>query len=136
MSQVILLAADHPLPLSPSRDRRLRTVSHPGGTLTVEEDGFSVAPNEYYQAAVEDLALTMKPCRYELDLRDTPHDLQHLRAYLTAHCTPGEQVELWNLWVGSEPPRVRRFSGRLTDFDRDTLQQLLERSQTCMTIEI
>ena len=136
MSQVILLAADHSLPQSVSGERRVRTVSYPGGTLTVEENGFSVAPNAYYRAAVEDLALDMKPFRYELDLRDTPHDLRCLRAYLTAHCVPGEQVELWNLWVGGEPLRVCRFSGNLKDFDLDTLQQLLERSQTCMTIKI
>ena len=136
MSQVTLLAADHSLPQSASDERRVRTVSYPGGTLTVEEDGFSVAPHKYYLEAVEDLALDMKPFRYELDLRDTPHDLRCLRAYLTAHCVPGEQVELWNLWVGNEPLRVRRFSGNLKDFDLDTLQQLLERSQTCITIEI
>ena len=136
MSQVILLASDRPLPLSPPGERRARTVSYPGGTLTVEEDGFSVGPHEYYRAAVEDLALAMKSFRYELDLRDTPHDLRCLRAYLTAHCVPGEQVELWNLWMGNEPLRVRRFSGRLADFDLETLQQLLEQPQTCMTIEI
>lgn len=136
MSQVSLLAADHPLPPYASGERRIRTVSLPGGTVTVEEDGFSIGPLTYFRAVVEDLGLAQKPFRYELDLRDTPQDLRALRAYLSAHCAPGERVELWNLWVGGEAFRAHRFSGRLEDFDLDTLRQLQERFQTCITIEI
>ena len=41
----------------------------------------------------------MKPHRYELDLRATEQDAALLRDYLRQSCIPGEQVELWNLWV-------------------------------------
>ena len=136
MSQVILLAADHSLPPFVSGERRVRSVPMPGGTLCVEEDGFSVVPLTYYKTAVEDLALAVKPCRYELDLQDTPQDLLCLRSYLTAHCLPGEQVELWNLWVGGENDPVRHFSGAFRDFDLEVLEQLFEAYQTCVSITI
>ena len=136
MSQVILLAADHSLPQFASGERRIRTVSTPDGTLRVEEDGFSVVPLTYYKSAIEDLALAMKPFRYELDLRDTPQDLLCLRSYLSAYCSPGEQIELWNLWVGGGDDPVRHFSGAFRDFDLETLKQLLETWQTCVTITI
>ena len=57
MSRVILLCADHPLPLYDSQTRRadfLRGVRY-------EEDGFSVQPHVYYRPAVDDLELPMKP---------------------------------------------------------------------------
>ena len=136
MSQVILLAADHPLPQFASGERRIRSVSTPDGTLRVEEDGFSVAPLTYYKSAVENLALAMKPYLYELDLRDTPQDLLCLRSYLSTYGSPGEQIELWNLWVGGEDDPVRHFSGAFRDFDLETLKQLLETWQTCVTITI
>lgn len=90
----------------------------------------------YYREAVEDLCLTMKPCRYELDLRATQEDAAELRAYLAKHLRPGETVELWNLWVGDGPARPRRFSGALGDVELDTLKQLEENFQTCLTIRI
>ena len=136
MSQVTLLAADHPMPLYTSRERRIRTVSLSGRIQAVEEDGFSVGPLQYYRAAVEDLGLVRKSFSYELGLRDTPYDLRCLRRYLSSHCAPGERVELWNLWVGDETFRVHRFSGHLADFDLDTLRQLLEQFQTCITVEV
>ncbi len=136
MSQVTLLTADHPLPQFASGEHRIRTVSTPDGTLRVEEDGFSVVPLTYYKSAVEDLALAIKPFRYELDLRDTPQDLLCLRSYLSAYGSPGEQIELWNLWVGGEDNSVRHFSGAFRDFDLETLKQLLETWQTCITITI
>ena len=45
-------------------------------------------------------------------------------------------VELWNLWVGDGPARPRRFSGALGDVELDTLKQLEENFQTCLTIRI
>lgn len=138
MSQVSLLAADRPMPLYASPERRTRLVSTPSGTLTVDEDGFSVAEHQYYRHGVDILALRLKPFQYELNLRDTPQDLRWLRTYLESSCVPGEQVELWNLWVGAEdaPCRVLRFSGSLAALGLDTLKQLYERCQTCITIEI
>ena len=126
MSAVTLLCADRPLPLYESGVRRVETSSHGGYTVRIEASGFSVGEHTYYREAVEDLCLTMKPCRYELELR----------AYLAKHLRPGETVELWNLWVGDGPARPRRFSGALGDVELDTLKQLEENFQTCLTIRI
>lgn len=132
MSRVVLLCADHPPPLYGSGVRRVRTV----GPVTVETDGFSVQEHKYYRGAVEDLGLSMKPCQYELDLDATEEDARQLRDYLARYGRPGEPVELWNLWVGDVKVRALHLAGPLGDLDRDTLEQLLEKDQTCMTITI
>ena len=135
-SAVTLLCADRPLPLYESGVRRVETSSYGGYTVRIEASGFSVGEHTYYREAVEDLYLTMKPCRYQLDLRATQEDAAELRAYLAKHLRPGETVELWNLWVGNDPARPRRFSGALGDVELDTLKQLEENFQTCLTIRI
>ena len=122
MSAVTLLCADHPLPLYRSNSRRIR--STPSGPVT--EDSFSVQTHKYYRQAVKELGLTMKSFQYELDLR----------AYLEQHLRPGETAELWNLWVGDGPARAFRFTGPLDDLETDALEQLFERAQTCLTIQI
>ena len=132
MSRVILLCADHPLPLYDSQTRR---VDFRRG-VRYEEDGFSVQPHVYYRPAVDDLELPMKPHRYELDLRATAQDAALLRDYLRQNCAPGEQVELWNLWVGDARVRAFRLMGPLVDLDADALTQLEERAQTCITLTI
>lgn len=114
----------------------VETSSYGGYTVRIEASGFSVGEHTYYREAVEDLYLTMKPCRYQLDLRATQEDAAELRAYLAKHLRPGETVELWNLWVGNDPARPRRFSGALGDVELDTLKQLEENFQTCLTIRI
>ena len=136
MSCVYLLAASHPLPLYDSGLRRLRTVKDGSMVVTVEEDGFSVQPHEYYRCAVDDLGLDMQPCRYELNLAPTGEDAAQLRTYLEQNCAHGKTVELWHLWVGGEKHRIRRFSGSLSALAQDTLEQLEEHSQTCLTITI
>ena len=136
MSIVTLLCADRPMPLYEAQTRRTRTVQNGRHTLTVEEDGFSVQAHEYYRWAVDELGLTMKPYQYELDLRATEEDTEQLSAYLRENCRPGEQVELWNVWVGEPPGRVIRFSGMLSEVALDTLEQLEEGDQTCLTIDI
>ena len=132
MSHVILLCADRPLPLYDPHARRVRAE----GSVAVERDGFSVQANAYYRQAVEELDFPMKPCRYELNLAPTEEDAAQLRAYLEQTCAHGETVELWHLWVGGEAHRVRRFSGPLSALERDTLEQLAEHPQTCLTITI
>ena len=132
MSRMILLCADHPLPLYDSQTRR---VDFRRG-VRYEEDGFSVQPHVYYRPAVDDLELPMKPHRYELDLRATAQDAALLRDYLRQNCAPGEQVELWNLWVGDARVRAFRLAGLLADLDADALTQLEEREQTCITLTI
>ncbi len=132
MSAVTLLCADHPLPLYRSNSRRIR--STPSGPVT--EDSFSVQTHKYYRQAVKELGLTMKSFQYELDLRATEEDAVQLRAYLEQHLRPGETAELWNLWVGDGPARAFRFTGPLDDLETDALEQLFERAQTCLTIQI
>ena len=136
MSLVHLLCADHPLPSYDSKVRRRYTQQVGRHCTYCEEDDFSVHPLQYYRAAVEDLGLSMKPFRYELDLRATAQDAALLRDYLSRHCTAGQQVELWRLWVGDVGVRAFRLAGRLADLDADTLAQLEEREQTCITLTI
>ena len=121
MSRVILLCADHPLPLYAAQTRRV--YFHRG--VRYEEEGFSVQPHVYYRPAVDNLELSMKPHRYELDLRATEQDAALLRDYLRQSCIPGEQVELWNLWIGDDREEtIPCYRGRLADLDGDTLDQL------------
>lgn len=136
MSCVYLLCADRPMPLLEACTRQTRTAGYGREAIIVEEDGFSVWEHSYYCLAVDELNLPMKPCRYELNLRATWEDAQELRAYLMANARPGERVELWYLWVGDAPGRVRRFCGPLADIAVDTLEQLEEQAPTCLTIEI
>ena len=121
MSRVILLAADRPLPLLEPAFRRVRCT----GKFTVETDGFSVRPHEYYRSAVDELGVELKPFQYELDLEVTQEDVDALRADLADHCRQGERVELWNLWVGVDrEDRIPHFQGELADLALDTLEQL------------
>ena len=113
MSCITLLCTDHPLP--------------PNGPKHDSEDCFSIQPLAYYRSAVEDLGLSMKPCRYEVKL---------LRNYLSRHCSAGEQVELWYLWVGEVHVRAFRLTGSLSNLAADTLAQLEEREQTCVTLTV
>ena len=55
MSRVILLCADHPLPLYAAQTRRV--YFHRG--VRYEEEGFSVQPHVYYRPAVDNLELSM-----------------------------------------------------------------------------
>ena len=135
MSHVSLLAADRPLPLYDSGIRRTERVTSGGYTVTFETPGVRVLPLDYWRGAVDDLGFAIKPCRCELDLRCTEEDAGLLREYLERSCVPGERVELWNLWVGDGSDRPVRYSGRLADLGLDTLVQLRERYQTCMTIQ-
>ena len=137
MSAVTLLCADRPLPLYDSGIRRVETSSHGGHTVSIETNGFSVQEHTYYREAVEDLGLELKPYQYELDLRATECDVTELQTYLRENLCSGEAVEIWHLWVGDNAPtRLIRFSGALEDLDLDTLEQLEEDYQTCMTITI
>ena len=138
MSCVVLLAAEHPLPLYEAQVRRIRAVRCGQDTITVEEDGFSVRTHEYYRRAVDDLGLAIKPCQYELNLLSTEEDAALLRSYLRQNCIPGETVELWQLWVGTDSEGPLRLSGGLEELDRDTLEQLEARplGQTCLSIRI
>ena len=103
---------------------------------TVETAGFSIQVHEYYRQTAEELGLEMKSYQYKLNLDVAEQDAQQLRDYLTQHGKPGEQVELWNLWVGNVNVRAFHPMGPLRDLDRDVLEQLFEKDQTCMTITI
>ena len=123
MSHVLLLASEKPVPLL--EPRGTRTLS--GGGVTVTVPGFSVSEHTYYQAAVEALGFVMMPFRYELDMCGDENDLRSLSEYLKANFSPGEELELWSLWVGDgggERPRYRHCA--LRELDRERLRLLCE----------
>lgn len=128
MSRVLLLTADKPLPLYDCQRERTKTVTVQGKTFSVAcPAGFRVAEHSYYRSAVDVLGLPMKPFRYELELETCEEDLAHLRNYLREHFTLGEEIELWNLWVGIDDlGRAPHYRGSLSDFDEETLRQFLE----------
>lgn len=138
MSRVILLAAEHPLPCYQSDIQRPSPPNRGPIVVTLPPECycFSVQPHRDYRMAVEELGLEMKPHQYELNLDATEQDAQQLRDYLTQHGRPGEQVELWNLWVGDMNVRAFHLEGPLRDLDKEALEQLFEKDQTCMTITI
>jgi len=75
---------------------------------------------------VDALGYSMKAYQYELELEHCQTDLEHLRAYLSANLAPGEEIELWSLWVGNNHEDMPvHFRGRLSDLDLDTLDQFL-----------
>ena len=133
MSCVYLLAADRELPLVNCQEFRTKTIRK----VEVGMDaGFKLEPHQYYRRSVDELGYPMKHYRYELSLEADQRDLDSLKRYLSQHVSPGETVELWHLWVGSEHPRLVRFHGTLSDFDMDTVRQFLDTEQSCFTVTI
>ena len=55
MSCVMLVAADHPLPLYDSEIRRSSASTAGGACVQAETPGFSIRPHQYYRDAVEAL---------------------------------------------------------------------------------
>lgn len=155
MSHVNLIAADRELPLCDRQEFR-EHYSADLDTMGIEPPtigftcGFAVAPHEYYRNAVDELGIEMKSFQYVLDFKYCGTDLNHLRAYLRDNFSPGEEVELWSLWVGSGAGSTCHYRGTLSEFDLDTLGMLyeLEREpdltgefddlicQVCLTVEI
>ena len=147
MSHVSLIAADRELPLLD----RVRETKYENRRFTYA-NGIRVLKHEYYRWAVDGLGFEMKPCQYELDIVQHETDLRSLLDYLSENFSPGEEVELWSLWVGSGGgERPRRYRGRLSEFDWDTLGMLTEPqyepdltgeypdgliSQICITVEV
>ena len=109
-----------------------------------------VVPHKYYRDSVDDLGVDIKPFQYELSFENCQAGLDRLLAYLRENFAPGEEVELWSLWVGSGAGRVHHYRGRLSEFDLDTLGMLYELQrepdltgefddlicQVCLTVEI
>ena len=136
MSRVMLIAADRPLPLRDCQEERTTVVTLPNhpdlGEMAGREmsvtavRGFLVSEHAYYRPAVEDLGLSMKPHQRQFEAENNPEDLDCLLTYLRENCLPGEEVELWNLWVGwDREEKVPRYRGSLADFDLETLAQFL-----------
>ena len=124
MSRVLLLTADKPLSLCDKKTQRSKTVTVQGKSFTITAPaGFMVAEHSYYRSCVDELGHTMKPYQYELDLEVHEDDLADLKAYLSEHLTSGEEIELWNLWVGDEPGPLTHLRGNWDEFDMDTLKQ-------------
>ena len=136
MSRVLLIAADKPLPLWDRQEERTTHCKLPdipdlgdkaGKTISFTDlRGFRVSEHNYYRSAVDALGYSMKAYQYELELEHCQTDLEHLRAYLSANLAPGEEIELWSLWVGNDhEDRPVHFRGKLSDLDLDTLDQFL-----------
>lgn len=127
MSQVMLLTADKPLPLCDRQEERMQTVTVGAASVSVTVPaGFAVREHSYYRDAVEELDYSMKPWQYELELEPDETDLAALRCYLEGNFASGEEVELWNLWVGDDAlARPACYHGELAAFDMDALRQLL-----------
>lgn len=152
MSHVNLIAADKELPLCDRQEFRESLSSVPGcePIMIGFTCGFIVAPHEYYRYAVDNLDIEMKPFQYALDFQVCQKDLDHLLAYLRENFAPGEELELWSLWVGSGAGGTRHYRGKLSEFDLDTLGMLYELQrepdltgefddlicQVCVTVEI
>ena len=155
MSHVNLIAADKELPLRDRQEFR-EHYSAELDAMGIEPPtigftyGFQVAPHQYYRDSVDCLDIEMKPFQYVLDFEACQTDLDHLLAYLRENFAPGEEVELWSVWVGLGGGKVHRDRGKLSEFDLDTLGMLYEIqrepnltgefddlfSQVCVTVEI
>ena len=147
MSHVNLIAAGRELPLLD----HVRETKYENCRFT-SANGIRVLEHGYYRWAVDELGFKMKPCQYELDIVQHETDLRSLIDYLNKNFSPGEEVELWSLWVGSGGgERPVHYRGRLSEFDLDTLGMLTEYakepdltgeypdgliSQICLTVEI
>lgn len=147
MSHVSLIAADKELPLLD----RVRKFNYENHRLAFA-NGIRVLEHQYYRWAVDELGFELKPYQYELDVVQHENDLRSLIDYLSENLSPGEEAELWSLWVGSgggEQPI--RYRGRLSEFDWDTLGMLTGTryepdltgeypdgliSQICITVEV
>ncbi len=146
MSRVMLIAADKPLPCCDFQVMRTKTITIPTGEQfqVSAPAGFCVEEHSYYRHAVESLHLAMKPYQVEFSLQANELDLLHLKEYLGRNFTMGEEVELWNLWVGVDrDDRVSHYQGKLPDLDMDAMKQFLESTlehgtfgQSQMTITI
>ena len=154
MSHVNLIAADKELSLFNRQEYRESTTVLPDGerfTIGLER-GFRVEEHSYYRDSTDCLGFEMKPFQYELTLEQCEADLNHLLTYLRENFSPGEEAELWSLWVGSGGgERPVHYRGKLPEFDLDTLGMLTEVqkepdltgeypdglfSQVCLTVEI
>ena len=129
MSHVSLIAADKKLPLCSKQEHRESTVAVSNNEhVTIGFTcGFAVTEHSYYRDAVNGLGLEIKPFRYALDFECCEADLNQLLTYLKENFSPGEEAELWSLWVGGgHGERPVRYRGRLSEFDLDTLGMLTE----------
>jgi len=136
MSRVTLIAADKPLPLCSHQEVRTKTAMVKGTPHTISfPRGFQVSEHSYYRSCVDGLGYSMKPYAYELELDVDETDLAHLKDYLSKQFSPGEEAELWSLWIGKLPERVplRRRSS-LSDLDLHTLEQVLQADDLCITV--
>ena len=154
MSHASLIAADKELPLCNKQENQESTVAvSNNGHFTIGFTcGFAVTEHSYCRDAVDSLEYEIKPFQYELTLEKCETDLNHLLTYLRENFSPGEEVELWSLWVGDgHGERPVHYRGRLSEFDLDTLGMLTELkkepdltgeypdglfSQICLTVEI
>ena len=146
MSRVYLIAADKALPLCNIEERRTRIMKLSENFRNPALRGqervmsgictFAIQEHSYYRGAVDELELEMKHFQYALEVENDEWGAEQLTAYLKKNLNPGEQAELWNLWIGYDiiPPSNVRCS--LNDFTPEILHQFLYAESMCMTITI
>lgn len=105
MSYCTLITADKPLPLREE-----------------EVCCFCVYEHSYYRDSVNELGYPIKPYQYELSLRESEGALQAFKDYLALYFSSGEVLELWHLWVGTDPGPFYSWNGSLNDMDIDALK--------------
>ena len=146
MSRVYLIAADQSLPLCNIQEKCTRVMklseNFRNPALRGQERVFSgtnqfhIQEHVYYRDAVNALELEMKPYQYALEVEEDEWGVEKLTTYLKENLKPGEQVELWSLWVGYDIIPPARYAGKLDDFALDTLHQFLYAESICLTITI
>lgn len=136
MSQVMLIAADKPLPLCDYQENRTHQISMGGQPLSITlTEGFKVGEHYYYRDAVEALGFPMRPFRYELSLEYVERDLWRLQDFLEYHLVPEERAELWSVQVGGETGQLRWRQLRLKELNMDALGLLFSGGPICLTVE-
>ena len=146
MSRVYLIAADQPLPLCKIQEKRTWVMKLSENFRNPALRGqerimsgiceFQILEHVYYRDAVNALELEMKPYQYALEVEEDEWGVEKLTTYLKENLNPGEQVELWSLWVGYDIIPPARYAGKLDDFALDTLHQFLYAESICLTITI
>ncbi len=136
MSQVLLIAADKPLPLCDYQENRTHQIRMGGRPMSLTlTEGLKVEEHYYYRDAVAELGFPMRPCQYELSLTQAEKDLWRLQDYLEHNLAPGERAELWSVRVGGEPGQLRWQKLRLKELNMDALGLLFGGGQSCLTVE-
>lgn len=136
MSQIMLIAADKPLPLCDYQETRTHQVRVGGQSLSMTlTEGFKIEEHYYYRDAVAALGFPMRPCRYELSMTYVERDLWLLQDYLERHMSPGDRAELWSVRTDTADRKICWQQRWLKKLDMAALGLLFGERQVCLTVE-